>query len=169
MGAGLLVALLALGGQARAQEDEPPQSIQRYLESLRLGDYLKEVRLVYPPLREWPSFRSPGATVTRIQIERPYAKNFPKQVETLRLGFKWGQLVRIQVIYSERRAKEKPLEKIVVELSMLYGEPKRRGMVYMWLDGRTVLRAFNEEISSAGGSAVEMRPSVEIYDDGLKD
>lgn len=168
MSAALLAALLAWAPPARAQEEERAPVI-RHLEGVRLGFYLKEVREVYPPLREWPSFKEPGTKLTRYQLERAYAKNFPRQLDTLRLAFKWGQLVRVQAIYSERRSKEEPLEKLVVRYSMRYGEPKRRGMVYSWQDGKTVLRVFNEEISSAGKAAVEMRPCVEIYDQGLRD
>ncbi|MCX5787048.1 MAG: hypothetical protein NTX64_00870 [Elusimicrobia bacterium] len=167
MGAGLLAAFLVLGLQARAQDDEPV-AIQRYVESVRLGDYLKEVRLAYPPLRDWPSFRAPGDKLTHYQIERAAAKNFPQGVETMRFALRWGRVVLVQAIFTERRAKERPLEKMVVQLSLRYGEPKRRGMAYTWQDGRTVLRAFNTEISSPGG-AVEMRPSIEIYEAALRD
>ena len=167
MGAGLLAAFLVLGLQARAQ-DEEPVAIQRYVESVRLGDYLKEVKLAYPPLRDWPHFRAPGDKLTHYQVERGAAKNFSKDVETIRFALRWGRVVLVQAIYTGRSAKERPLEKMVVQLSMRYGEPKRSGMAYSWRDGRTVLRAFNAEISSPGG-AVEMRPSMEIYEAALRD
>ena len=164
--AGLLAALLLVAPGACAQDDEPV-AIQRYVESVRLGDYLKEVKLAYPPLRNWPSFQSPGDKLTHYQVERAAAKNFPKDVETLRFAIRWGRVVLVQAIYTEKHAKLQPLEKMVVRLSMRYGEPKRRGMAYTWQDAHTFLRAFNAEISSPGG-AVEMRPSIEIYDAELR-
>lgn len=167
--AALLLALVAfLPGPLRAA-DEEPNPVQRYLESLRLGDYLKEIKIVYPPLREWPSFREPGGKITRFHIERAYAKNFPWDIDALRLGMRWGRLVHIQVVYNERYAKEKPLEKLVLDLSMIYGEPQRRGMVYLWQDKATVLRVFNEESPSADGQAVELKPSIEIYERGVRE
>ncbi|MBI5201657.1 MAG: hypothetical protein HY925_08745, partial [Elusimicrobia bacterium] len=120
-------------------DDDEAVPVQRYLESLRLGDFLREVQIVYPPLREWPSFKEPGGRITKYYVERAYAKHFPWDIDSLRLGFKWGRLVTIQAIYNERFAKEKPLEKIVVDLSLIYGEPSRRGMVYTWRVGKTVL------------------------------
>ena len=161
-----VLALLPLPANADEEESVP---IQRYLESLRLGDYLKEIKLVYPPLREWPSFREPGGKTTRYQIERSYAKHFPWDIDSLRLGVRWGRLVHIQAVYSERSARDKPIEKIVVELSMIYGEPSRKGMIYSWRDSKTVLRVFNEEQPSADGRSVELHPSIEIYERGSRE
>ena len=160
------LALLAVS-PARADDDEPVP-VQRYLESLRLGDFLREVQIVYPPLREWPSFREPGGRITKYHVERAYAKHFPWDIDSLRLGFRWGRLVVIQAVYNERFAKEKPLEKIVVDLSLIYGEPSRRGMVYSWQDRSTVIRVFNEEQPSPDGAAVELHPSIEVSDRGVR-
>jgi hypothetical protein len=164
----LVLLAVAIFAPAPAIPDET-QPIQRYLESLRLGDYMKEIRTVYPPLREWPNFKEPGGKITRYHVERAYAKNLPWDIDTLRLGMRWGRLVHIQAVYNERYAREKPLEKMVVELSMIYGEPSRRGMVYTWRDKKTVLRVFNEESPSADGRAVEFKPSMEIYERGVRE
>lgn len=161
------IALVA-ASPTRADDDEPVP-VQRYLESLRLGDYLREVQIVYPPLREWPSFREPGGRITKYYVERAYAKHFPWDIDSLRLGFRWGRLVVIQAIYNERFAKEKPLERLVVDLSLIYGEPSRRGMVYTWRDGKTVLKVFNEEQPSPDGTAVELHPSIEISERGIRE
>lgn len=161
--AGLALALAAFApAPLAADDDDEPVPIQRFLESIRLGDYLREVQTVYPPLREWPSFKEPGKKMTRYHVERSYAKNFPWDIDALRLGFRWGRLALIQVVYNERAGREKPLEKMVVELSLKYGEPSRRGMVYSWQDRRTTLRAFNEEQPSPDGAAVELHPSLEV-------
>ena len=157
----LLAPAAALRSSAEEEESVP---IQRYLESLRLGDYLKEVQLVYPPVREWPSYREPGGSITKFHVERAYAKYMPYEVDVIRLGMRWGRLVHLQIVYSDKYAREKPLEKLVVDLSLIYGEPIRRGMVYSWQDGRTLLRAFNEEMPSPDGRAIEMRTSLEIMD-----
>lgn len=168
LAAALLAFAAALPLHANAEDDEPVP-IQRYLESLRLGDYLKEIQIVYPPLREWPSFKEPGGRITRYHIERSYAKHFPWDIDALRLGIRRGRLVHIQAVYSERYAKEKPVEKIVVDFSLIYGEPTRRGMVYSWQDSSTVLRVFNEEQPSADGRSVELHPSIEIYERGSRE
>lgn len=167
--AAVALALAAAFVPPLAAEDEERQPIQRYLESLRLGDYMKEIQLVYPPLREWPSFREPQGKMTKYHIERAYAKHFPWDIDALRLGMRWGRLVHIQVVYNERFAREKPIEKLVLDLSMIYGEPRRKGMVYSWNDGATVLRVFNEENPSADGRSVELKPSIEIYDKGVRE
>lgn len=167
--AATLLALTTLLAVPVRAEDDERRPIQRYLESLRLGDYLKEIQTVYPPLREWPSFREPGGKTTKYHIERAYAKNFPWDIDALRLGIRWGRLVHIQVVYNERFAREKPLEKLVLDLSMIYGEPKRRGMVYSWSDRSTVLRVFNEENPSADGRTLELKPSIEIYERGVRE
>ncbi|MBI4346118.1 MAG: hypothetical protein HY553_04645 [Elusimicrobia bacterium] len=162
----ILATLVVLPARA---DDEEPVPIQRYLEGLRLGDYLREVQLVYPQQREWPSFREPGGRITKYHVERAYARNFPWDIDALRLGFKWGRLVVIQAVYSERYARETPLEKMIVDLSLMYGEPQRRGMVYTWRDRKTVLKVFHEEQPSADGAAVELHPSIELSVRGVRE
>lgn len=161
-----LLLALVFAGPARADDETPP--VQRYLMNLQLGDVLKEVQIVYPPLREWPSFREPGGVVTRYHVERNYAKYFPGELETLSLGLHWGRVVHIQAIFDGRHTKNKPLEQMVVELSLIYGEPRRTGMTYYWDDGRTLLRAFNSEIKTPDGRAVEIRTTLEIMDSGVR-
>lgn len=157
-------ALLAPPSRAEFDEDVP---IQRYLVNLRLGDIMKEIKQIYPPVRDWPSYLEPGGSITRVHIERPYAKYFPRDADILRLGMRRKQLVHIQVVFDEKYTHDKHLEDLVVDLSLIYGNPRRTGMVYAWQDGRTVLRAFNSEVPSRDGRAIEMRTTLEIFDKGV--
>ena len=97
----VLLAALALLSPAAAPpaSSEDEASIQRYLGHLYLGDTLEEVRRVYPPAQEWPSFVEPRGHVTRIRVERGYVKSMPLDIDTLWLGMKKGRLVEIQLVY----------------------------------------------------------------------
>ena len=97
--------------------------------SLRLGARLKDVKILYPPTREWPSQilaegPSPKGKLIRIQVHGSYAKGFPREVETFRLVFSLGRLVRIQAIYNKEYALKEPLEAAVVGLEGVYGRPQ---------------------------------------------
>lgn len=163
----LLVLGALLVGPPSARADDLKVSVQRYLMSLQLGDWMKEIKILYPPLREWPSYMEPKGGVLRIHIERPYARYFPEDVETLRLGMRHGRLVHVQAVFDEAQTKRQPLDALVQELSLLYGEPRResRGSrAYFWDDGGTVLRALYAEVPSKDGKAVELRTSMEIME-----
>lgn len=159
----LAAVILALALPVHAEDTAV--AIQRLLVNLKLGNWMGTVKTVYPPTRDWPSIMDPGGEVKRYTIERSYARGFPDDVETLRLGFYGRKLVRIQAIFDRDRTRKEPLEELVVTLSTTYGEPRRRGMTFIWRDGDTVLRAFNEELPSPDGSGMEMRVSMEIMDE----
>lgn len=169
----LLLALLILPafGVARADdEDEETPKIQRYLVSLQLGDSLEQVRRVYPPASEWPATEARGG-VKRYRVDRGTAKSYPPSVETLFLGFKKGKLVEIQVVYDERKSREKPVEKLAGAYALNYGESRRTGDRFWWTDGRTVFRVFPAEIPVEGedGRSVAWRTAVQVFDQGLFD
>src|SRR5689334_17264256 len=124
----LLAVLLA--SAAWGQLEPPP--IQRYLENLKLGDRLQEVKIVYPPVRDWSTAREPSWGGERITIQRGQAKYLPDAVESLTLGFRRGRLVRLEAVYSREFSKKKPLERVVGDLSLQYGEPRRQEETYFW-------------------------------------
>ena len=147
---------------ASGAEEEERRPIQRQLENVGLGDSLRRVRKLYPPLRQWAPVREGGGELLRYELERGSAKNLGPEIELLRVGARDGRVSRVQAVYDERCATRKPLEELVVDLSMKYGEPTRRGMVYSWRDQRTLLRVFNEELPSADGKSTRVRPSIEL-------
>ena len=164
----LLLAALLLSPcpAARAQEDEAPPILQRYLVNLRLGDNLAAVRRLYPPARKWPFYRDSHARVTRYRVERGWAKSFPSKVQTLLLGLSEGRLVDIQVVYDEKFSRVKTYEELAGELALLYGEPRRSGDRFWWSDDDTVLRVFPAEVPvpKGGANAVSWRTSIQIYE-----
>ncbi|MFA5140132.1 MAG: hypothetical protein WC728_12950 [Elusimicrobiota bacterium] len=157
----LAAAILALFlGSARAQT-----AIQQYLVSLRLGDTLEQIKMIYPPTQEWPKFREPGGRVVRINIERGYSKWFPPGVATLRLGMRRGRLVHMQLIHDRDESKRKPLEQLVLDLALVYGEPRRSGEAYFWADGSRILAVSNEELPTGREEEREVRTSLELMDE----
>lgn len=170
----LLLALLVLPTaslESRAGDDgyDDPPAIQRSLAELQLGDSLKDVQLIYPPVADWPSFVDPRGRVTRYRVERAYAKSFPNWAQTLALGFKKGRLVDIQVIYNAKRSGEKTSEELARDLSLTYGEGDRSGDKFWWADARTVLRVFPLEVPTLkdGARSSEWRTSIQILDKDL--
>jgi hypothetical protein len=153
-----------------AQDDEEPIEIQRQLVGLQLGDDLDRVRHVYPPVKDWPSKQERNGVI-RYHIERSMTKFYPPRVETLYLGFRRGRLVEIQLVYNEKKSREKPVEKLAGDFALLYGEPKRSGERFWWMDGETVLRVFPAEISSGHETAraVAWRSAIQVFQQGLFD
>lgn len=139
-------------------------NIQRYLASLKLGDTLKQIELIYPPTRKWSKYREPGGRVKRMIIERGYSKWFPPMVSTIRLGMRRKKLMHIQLIYDRDGSKRKHLSELVVDLSLIYGEPRRWGETYFWLDRSTVIAVSNAQIKAGRGR--EFRTSLELMEKG---
>lgn len=166
----LLAAALLLGAPAAAQEDEEAPPIQRYLAELQLGDRLQDVKHIYPPVGEWPSWIDPRGRVTRYKLDRSMAKAFPSWTQILHLGFKRNRLVEILVVYDARRAREKPVEELAQDFALIYGEPRRDNDRFWWSDGRTVLRVFPAELPvlQDGSRAVEWRSAIQIFDENLQ-
>ena len=156
----LALAALLLAGTSPAETPD----IQRYLGSLRLGDTMEQIRLIYPPTREWRRFREPGGGVVRIIIDRGYSKWFPPRVRTVRLGMRWGRLAHIEMVYDRAETKRKPLEKVVVEYSMMYGEPRRVEGTYFWWDSGAVFAASNAQVPVGRDGAKEVRTSVALME-----
>jgi len=167
----LLLAFLMLPAfpAARAQEDEVTQPLQRYLVSLQLGDGLEEVRRIYPPAQEWPSYVDPRGRITRYRVERGWAKRFPQKVQILYLGFRKSRLVEIQVVYDAKFSREKTYAQMAADLALLYGEGSRSGDRFWWSDSSTVLRVFPAELPvlKDGEKSVEWRTSIQIYQKGV--
>ncbi|OIO08058.1 MAG: hypothetical protein AUJ52_08940 [Elusimicrobia bacterium CG1_02_63_36] len=139
-------------------------ALQRYLESLKLGDTLKEVEIVYPPRRNWGSYRDPRGNLRRVLLDRSQAKYFPVDAENLRLGFSGERLAHIQVIYTREASKKKPLGNLVVDLSLIYGEPRRIDETYFWWDNDTVIAVSDAMLASPDGRGSELRTSLELMD-----
>jgi hypothetical protein len=138
--------------------------IQRYLASLQLGDTLDVVRRIYPPARDWSSHLEPGGEVRRYEIGRAFAKSFPVGVETLRLGLRRNRLVHVQLIYDLDTSRKKPVDELVVDYALAYGEPRRTGRAFWWSDGDTILRVSEVAVPvlDAGREAAELRTSAEL-------
>ncbi len=171
----LLFALCAHGAEILSvpqSVDEPSPlapagergSIQRYLASLKLGDTLKQIKLIYPPTRKWSKYREPGGRVKRIIIERGYSKWFPPRVSTIRLGMRRRKLMHIQLIYDRDSSKRKHLSELVVDLSLIYGEPRRWGETYFWFDRSLVIAVSNAKLKTGRGH--EFRTSLELMEKG---
>ena len=159
-----LLASLAAAALLFAESASAEPRVQEYLESLRIGDTLEQVQIIYPPTRQWTKFREPGGGVVRMIVERSSSKWFPSGVGVLRLGMRRDRLVHIQAVYDKDEARRKPLENLVADLSLLYGEPRRAGETYFWLDGRLVMSASNVEVASEVGGGKEIRTSLELMD-----
>jgi hypothetical protein len=169
----LLLAALTLPvffqGAARAEDEEETQAVQRYLAQLHLGDSLRHVKKIYPPLADWPSTKEPRTGAIRYRVERASAKEFPAHAQTLYLGFRSGDLVEIEVIYDEEQSRSRTVEKVAGEYSLIYGEAKRTDERFYWSDGKTVLRVFPAEIplGKEGDHAYAWRTAVQVFDHGL--
>ena len=158
----LLGALLPLAALAEL----PP--VQRNLESLKLGDKLESVRLVYPPIpdKDWSKSREPFGGLERISIVKGQAKYLPPEVESLTMGFRRGRLVTLEVLYGREFSKKKPLERLVSDLSLEYGEPRRKGEAYFWWDSSTVLVAAQLLQPDPKGKGEELRSTLSVMDKG---
>lgn len=143
--------------------------MERYLADLVLGDSLERVEKLYRPRRPWPSREEPSASVTRLRLERGAAKDMPKSVETMWLGLRRGRLVEIQLIYDARSTRISSVEKVVRDLSLVYGEPRHTNDKFWWADGRTVLRVFHAEVPVVrdGRRAVNLRTSLQLLEADL--
>ena len=161
----LLLAALLLPAARPARADDAPK-VQRYLADLRLGDDLETVRRVYPPAREWPGSSSGGGDMVRYRVERSWAKAFPRDAQTLFVGFLRGRLVEIEIVYGSRLSARQPVDKLAGEYALIYGEPRRTAERFWWADDRTVLRVFPVEVPArkAGPRAVEIRTGVQVFD-----
>ena len=154
-------------GLALAEEE---LSIQRAINDLQLGDSLRTVEKIYPPLQDWPSYVEPRGGVNRIRIERGSAQSLPAHIETLWLGFKKDRLVEIKIVYDALYTREKPQEELAGDLALIYGEPRRSGNRIWWSDGATVLRALNEPVpvlTERGRKVVELRTCLQLMDEEL--
>jgi hypothetical protein len=156
---GVLWLLLAL--PLAAQDDTP--ALQRRLADLKLGMGLRAVEKVYPPARRWPAVKQNGGRVTRLRVERQFAKKFPSDLQVLWLGFEDNRLVEMQLIYSAAHSRKKSTEALAGDLALVYGEPRRANGKYVWGDRDTVLRVFNAEIP-LGKQGVEFRTSIQIME-----
>ncbi|MFH2201728.1 MAG: hypothetical protein ABIJ96_01295 [Elusimicrobiota bacterium] len=149
--------LLAASRPASAQS-----SIQRYLASLRLGDGIKQIEMVYPPTRKWQRQKEPKGGVVRIRIEREDSEWFPAKVKTVLLGMRRGRLVHIRLVYDKEYSRQKPFGELAVDLSLIYGEPRRYRESYFWWDSSTVLAVAKAEIKTEKGQ--ELRTSQELME-----
>ncbi|MFA6092360.1 MAG: hypothetical protein WCU88_11380 [Elusimicrobiota bacterium] len=144
------------------------QGLQRYLASLRIGDTLEDIRKIYPPLKSGSSYKEPGGEIVRIEADRKESKRFPVNVSRMRLRLRKGHLVHLQLIYDDDYSRRRSLEDLVMDYSLIYGEPRRRGEAYWWGDSSVVLRLGNIELPAAGG-VVELRLCAELIDRDLFD
>jgi len=156
------VLALTLGLAARPAWAGP--QLQEYLESLRIGDTLEQIHLIYPPTREWTKYREPGGRVVRMIVERGASKWFPAGIGTLTIGMRRGRLVHIQAVYDREESRRKPLEDMVGDISLMYGEPRRAGETYFWHDGKIVMAASNVQVPNERGGAKEFRTSLELME-----
>jgi hypothetical protein len=141
----LALALLLPLSAARAQDDEK-LSIQPHLVGLHLGDSLRKVKRVYPPARDWPSTHNEKRNVTRYRLSGADTKSFPAHVRALYLGFHWGDLVEIEVVYDDDYSRKETYERLAGDYALMYGSPRRSGDRFWWDDGSVVLRVFPAEV-----------------------
>lgn len=148
---------------AAAGDDDVP--LQKYLAHLYLNDSLETVRRIYPPTREWPSYREPKGGVARIKVQGVSAKNFPEEVDILWVGMRNDRVVEIQLVYGAEYTGGTPPDSLAKELALIYGEPKmsETGKFY-WTDGERVLRVFYAQVPVLRGKrrVVEMRTSLQL-------
>lgn len=164
----LSAAALSLAFAASARAQGSP-ALQRHLAHLYLGDVLEDIQSIYPPSRPWPSHLEPRGRVTRYRVEARAVSGMPLGIDMMWLGMKDGRLAEIQVIYDANQTQKNPLEALVGELALIYGEPRRSSERFWWSDGKTVLRAFHAEVPvlQDGRKAVELRASLQLLDAGL--
>lgn len=167
----LLAAVVALGAFApvRADEDEEIR-LQRHFHYLYLGDTLEDIQRVYVPAQEWPSYREPRNRVNRIRVERTFLKRPDRHVDVMWLGMKRNRLVELQLIYDAGYTREKSVEQLAKEISLIYGEPRSQDGKYWWTDGKTVIRVLYAEVpvnNDDGTRGVELRTSLQLAEDYL--
>lgn len=153
-------------GYAPAARAEDPVRIQRHLESLKLGDRFEDIKVIYPPKQDWSKSREPSGGLERIIIQRTQAKYVPEAVESMVLGLKRGRLVRLEVVYGRDFSKKNPLESLVGDLSLQYGEPRRQGETYFWWDSDTVLAASLTAQPDPSGKGTELRSTLSLMERG---
>lgn len=157
----LLLCVCLFGASSLSAEGV---TIQRYLESLKLGDSITEIEYVFPPKRKWSTYREAAGNLTRVLLDRTQAKFFPIEAESMRLGFRGRRLVHIQVIYSKEYSRKKPLGELVVDLSLIYGEPRRLDETYFWWDASTVIVVSDAMMAAVDGKGMELRTSLELME-----
>lgn len=167
----LLAMVVASGAFApvRAQDEEEIR-LQRHFHYLYLGDTLEDIQRVYAPAQEWPAYREPRNHVNRIRIERTFLKRPDRHVDVMWLGMKRNRLVELQLIYDASYTREKSVEQLAKELSLIYGEPRSQDGKYWWADGKTVIRVFHARVpvnNEDGTRGVELRTSLQLAEDFL--
>lgn len=162
----LLLAALLLAAPAFAGE-----TIQPTLLHLRIGDKLKDVQRIYAPAKDqpvWPSYVDPRGRIQRVRVERSYLRKPIRSVDTLWLGFKRNRLVEIQIVYDMDFTRANSVDSVASEWLSIYGDANRSDDGgYWWSDGNTVLRVMNARIPVGDGSAVELRTSVQLFEQGV--
>lgn len=151
-----LAVLLAL---PCAAADVP---LERGLHGVSLGDTLWRVKKRFPPRGDWPKLKDLEAGLTRLELDRENAKSFSPDVEKMRLGFSWGTLSYLQVIYTKDHSKRRTLEKVVKDFAINYGEPRRAGETFFWRDWRTAVRVSQVGLPTGKKGALELRTSIEV-------
>lgn len=112
----------------------------------------------------------PKLGVARIFIDEFNARGLPVSVGQLRLGFRHGFLVEIQMISSKAYTRRHSVEQEGGRLAQIYGPPRRSADVLWWSDGKTVLRLSSELFPLGRGARLgpksprEMRTSLQIFD-----
>lgn len=161
------VSLLLLLAIAAGAEDYKP--VPRKLADVYFGDRLEDVRRLYPPAAEWPSYVEPRGQVKRYRLARQYLKTPEQHVDTMFVGFKNGGVVEVQLIYTSAATASTPVERLVRELELDHGPTHRSGSVFYWNDGRTVMRAFYEpvQVLRDGREATELRTSLQVAEAAL--
>ncbi|MFC1679408.1 hypothetical protein ACFL2T_04285 [Elusimicrobiota bacterium] len=163
--------VLALAGTSVVARERI--KVQRYLESLLLGDKIEQIEMVYPPKKKWKRERERRSKLERVVLSPQTAKYFPSKGREFHLRMRHKRLVWIQVIYNKEESRRKPLEELVVDLSLVYGEPRRieksdydgtqrGGLMYCWWDRDTALVVSNVELLRERGETPEMRTSLEL-------
>lgn len=159
----LAVVLALLLSSAAFAQDEAPR-LSRRLADLQLGDTLTTVQRLYKPLRDWPR-RELKQGVSRLYIGREDVQEVPAGIEAMRLGLRRNRLVDIQLVYDAGYTRQKPVAALVDDLSLVYGQPHRNESRFWWVDGKTVIRVFYEEVPARkDGQAVELRTSLQVMD-----
>jgi hypothetical protein len=165
----LLLSLALLALPARAEVDEDVK-VQRYLADLYLGDSLELIQKLYPKAGDWPSHIEPRGNVTRVRVERRYAKKMPQSVDIMWVSLKNDRLVELQLIYSAAYSRRKSAEQLAGDFALIYGEPERRDNKFWWTDGKTVLRVMLAEIPALdeeGQPGKELRTSLQLMNADL--
>ena len=131
--------------------------IQRYLEGLMLGDQMRQIQVVFPKKGAWPKTKEPDSKLNRIHLREGAARYFPTNMDEIDLGMRRKGLVSIRIIYSRAESRRKPLGEVVIDYSLVYGEPRRYEETYFWFDRRTVLAVYHTEKVSSGSASGRRR------------